>query len=98
VARSTLRTWESTAALVQDVQGWLDAPTTNFGWLLINTSEGTARSQKAFYSRDAAELERRDELVGPDLAAQSDNHICEFGAPGDYNGNGVVDGRLRRLA
>lgn len=26
--------WNSTAALVADVQGWLDNPATNFGWIL----------------------------------------------------------------
>jgi hypothetical protein len=49
----TLHTWLSTPALVSDVQSWLDAPATNFGWALINGSEGTNQSIKAFYSRSA---------------------------------------------
>jgi hypothetical protein len=28
-------TWGSTAAMVADVQGWLDTPAANFGWILI---------------------------------------------------------------
>lgn len=30
-----LHVWGSTAAMVADVQGWVDAPATNFGWILI---------------------------------------------------------------
>jgi len=48
-------TWSSTAALVSDVQSWLDSPATNFGWALINSSETTPSSVKAFYSRQATQ-------------------------------------------
>jgi hypothetical protein len=48
-------TWLSTAALVNDVQSWLDAPATNFGWALVNDSEGTSASIKSFYSRSATQ-------------------------------------------
>lgn len=51
----TPHTWLSTAALVSDVQSWLDAPGSNFGWALINASEGTNQSVKAFYSRSATQ-------------------------------------------
>ncbi len=51
----TGHTWLSTAALVSDVQGWLDVPATNFGWVLINDSEGTTQSIKTFYSRSATQ-------------------------------------------
>ncbi len=51
----TAFTWLSTAALVADVQGWLNDPTTNFGWALVNANEETASTVKAFYSRSATQ-------------------------------------------
>ena len=45
-------TWLSTAALVSDVQSWLDNSTANFGWALVN-NEATTQTQKIFYSRSA---------------------------------------------
>lgn len=48
-------TWLSTSALIGDVQNWLNAPTTNFGWALINSNEGSNSSVKAFYSRSATQ-------------------------------------------
>lgn len=44
--------WNSTAALVGDVQGWLDAPATNHGWILIGP-EGVLKSAKQFESRES---------------------------------------------
>ncbi len=37
--------WGSTAAMVADVQQWLDAPATNFGWILrgVESASGSAR-------------------------------------------------------
>jgi hypothetical protein len=46
-------TWASTAALVNDVQSWLNSPGTNFGWALVNANEVNAQTFKAFYSRSA---------------------------------------------
>jgi hypothetical protein len=53
--------WSSTA-LVTDVQGWLDNPTTNFGWELVNTNEASARTLRAFYTRDANTAAFRPQL------------------------------------
>lgn len=39
-------TWTSTAALVADVQRWLDAPPTNFGWLLRVVDENGRRAKR----------------------------------------------------
>lgn len=39
-------TWVSTAALVADVQRWLDAPLTNFGWLLKVDNESGRRAKR----------------------------------------------------
>jgi hypothetical protein len=54
-AEDTGHTWPSTETLVTDVQSWLDAPATNFGWILINASEATNQTQKVFYSRSATQ-------------------------------------------
>jgi hypothetical protein len=42
--------WES-ATVVSDVQGWLDTPASNFGWMVKYTSGG---GFKRFYSKDNA--------------------------------------------
>lgn len=43
-------TWGSSSQMISDVQGWLDNPSTNFGWLLKGP-EGL-RSAKRFNSRE----------------------------------------------
>lgn len=48
--QGTVYTWQSTSRLVADVQGWLDNPSTNFGWELINADETSQRTFFAFYS------------------------------------------------
>jgi hypothetical protein len=48
----TAYTWLSTAALVADVQGWLDDPSTNFGWELINADETGTQSFYSFYTSE----------------------------------------------
>src|SRR5258708_18824092 len=42
----------STAAVVADVQAWVDNPGTNAGWLLYSESEGTARTARHFATRE----------------------------------------------
>jgi hypothetical protein len=46
-------TWSSTAQLVADIQGWVDSPSTNFGWILIG-DEQQFPSAKAFHTREHA--------------------------------------------
>jgi hypothetical protein len=53
VANPTPYDWLSTQALVNDVQGWLDQPQTNFGWILISGDETSQGTAKAFFSRSA---------------------------------------------
>lgn len=53
--------WGSTPQMVADVQGWLDAPETNFGWI-IRTQEGTLGSAKRFDSREISEPSLRPVL------------------------------------
>ena len=43
----------SSAALVARVQGWVDQPSTNFGWIVIG-NESTGRTAKRLTSREAA--------------------------------------------
>jgi hypothetical protein len=50
-------TWNSTPLLVADVQGWLDNPASNFGWILIGV-ESTNATSRRFESREAAALLR----------------------------------------
>ncbi|GAX43972.1 hypothetical protein NIES4075_49870 [Tolypothrix sp. NIES-4075] len=55
-------TWGSTAALVADVQGWLDNPSGNFGWLLRSESENTPQSFRAFWTSNATDPTLRPQL------------------------------------
>jgi hypothetical protein len=54
--------WGSTAALVADVQSWLDAPATNGGWILIG-DESSGGSLKRFDSRESADTDLRPMLI-----------------------------------
>ncbi len=42
----------STPALVSDVQGWLNNPVGNFGWMLISQSENVDFTARRFASRE----------------------------------------------
>ncbi|MBM3958810.1 MAG: DNRLRE domain-containing protein [SAR202 cluster bacterium] len=53
--------WDS-AGLSADVQGWLDAPATNAGWVLIG-AEGLDQSVKRFASREASDVNSRPTLI-----------------------------------
>jgi hypothetical protein len=39
-------TWESTSQLVNEVQQWLDAPASNFGWVMIGDESGPSTSKR----------------------------------------------------
>ncbi len=62
VAGPGLYTWNSTAALVGDVQRFLDMPTTNFGWLLRG-NEFAASSAKRFATREVSNAALRPLLT-----------------------------------
>jgi len=54
--------WTSTAALVADVQGWLDGPAANHGWLVKGTESGV-QNAKRFNSRENSDPSSRPMLV-----------------------------------
>jgi hypothetical protein len=49
-------TWTSTPGLVADVQGWLDQPGSNFGWILIGAEPADSRTAKRFDSLQGSAL------------------------------------------
>jgi hypothetical protein len=55
-------TWASSPALVAEVQGWLDTPAANFGWLLLG-NEAAAATTKRFDTREAADPASRPALT-----------------------------------
>ncbi len=55
-------TWTSTAALVADVQAWVDVPSTDFGWILIG-NEGPNKTAKRFNSRTNGSTSQRPSLT-----------------------------------
>jgi hypothetical protein len=71
-------TWPSTPQMVADVQGWLDAPGENFGWLLMG-NEDVVQTAKKFASRESSQVQFRPALT------------IEFDAcPWDLDGDGDV--------
>ncbi len=54
--------WTSTAALVADVQGWVDAAGTNHGWLLRG-DESQGGTAKAFATREDSNEARQPSLT-----------------------------------
>src|SRR5262249_31170847 len=55
-------TWGSTDQMVTDVQGWLDTPSSNFGWIVLG-NETTASSAKRFDSRENSTAANRPTLT-----------------------------------
>jgi hypothetical protein len=54
--------WSSTPGLVADVQSWLNAPGTNFGWMLVG-GESALGTAKRFDSREHPEPSQRPTLT-----------------------------------
>jgi Ca2+-binding RTX toxin-like protein len=57
-----LYTWGSTPQMVAEVQGWLDQPESNFGWILRG-NEATFNTAKRFDTKEAAAADRPVLLV-----------------------------------
>ena len=55
-------TWQSTTQLVADVQGWLDDPAANFGWLILG-DESKSGTAKRFDSKENESSENRPILA-----------------------------------
>ena len=53
VAGGGFYTWGSTPQMVADVQGWLDAPASSFGWLLRSVETVGQKSAKQFEARQS---------------------------------------------
>jgi len=62
VGAEAMSVWGSTAAMVADVQSWLDSPTTNFGWCIVG-SETAPSTAKRFATREQPDASRRPTLV-----------------------------------
>jgi hypothetical protein len=54
--------WASTPLLVEDIQGWLDGPASNFGWVLIGDELANGSSRR-FGSREATDPALRPVLT-----------------------------------
>lgn len=98
----------STPALIADVQGWLAAPATNFGWIMIG-NEAVLETAKRFESRESGDPTRRPlltivytppALVG-DLNADAKVNGADlglllagwgYGGASDLDASGVTDG------
>lgn len=55
-------TWTS-ETMAADVQGWIDDPASNFGWLIKSDQEGAAGVVKKFFSSEAADNRPRLTIV-----------------------------------
>jgi hypothetical protein len=73
-------TWDSTTEMVGDVQRWLDDPSGNFGWMLVNADETTPATFRGFYSRQTATASLRPQLS------------LTYVLAGDFDDNDIVDG------
>ncbi len=76
----------SSSAMVQDVEGWLQDPSSNHGWILLG-DETASRTAKRFDSRENPVSENRPRLSItfeiPDVAVPV--------LPGDFDNSGRVD-------
>lgn len=75
-------TWESTPAMVADVQAWVNNPAGNFGWLLMGNESASLTAQR-FDSRESALPANR-----PSLTVTYTTPIIP--QSGDLNGDGFV--------
>ena len=56
-------TWGSTPRMVADVQGWLDDPSSSYGWLVLGNEEKQRQTAKRFASRENPDESSRPALL-----------------------------------
>jgi spore coat protein A len=81
---NTTPVWSSTAAMVSDVQDWLDNPATNYGWVLIG-DEANPTAARRFDSREGGSppsLVVDFTPVGPVEACCAPNGDCSLTVQG----------------
>ena len=78
--------WGSTSAMVADVQGWLDTPASNFGWL-ITGNEVTISSAQRFNTKEDTLPERHPAL----RVVYTVPSVCSCPSQSDSNGDGFID-------
>ncbi len=71
-------TWSS-AQMAADVQGWVDSPSTDFGWLLKDVSDGGTGTAKRYDSRQNNDASERPKLT-IDFTPQAATGACCNGA------------------
>ena len=49
--------------MIADVQSWLNSPSTNFGWAVVNSDETDATTFRAFWTKEAPTASLRPELI-----------------------------------
>ena len=82
--------WGSTAQLVADVQGWVNSPATDHGWVL-RVNEAASGTAKRFDSREAADPALRPQLTivfqrAPTDAAPATSRVrLEAAVPNPFN-------------
>ncbi len=83
VGMSGAHTWGSTAAMVADVQSWLDDPDSNFGWLLLG-NETELQTARKFVSREGV-----TEVDHPTLIVEYSVAACPWDCVGDDGEIGI---------
>lgn len=68
-------TWADDAALVADVQSWVNAPASNYGWFLIG-NESATQTAKRLVSKDNAVVSDRPILNVQYIAAAAPTSTC----------------------
>ena len=76
--------WGSTPEMVADVQGWLNNPGSNFGWLLLG-NEATSQTAKRFDSKENPTPSSRPTLTIDYTAAPDTLRVTSFaGSPNGF--------------
>ena len=94
-------TWTSTAQMVSDVQGWLNTPANNFGWILVGP-ESTAATSKRFDAHEIAAAAFRPSLSVTYTTTSGVGHTQDMPAefslaqnyPNPFNPSSLISYRL----